>query len=485
MRTSYPRARPAAQSQAQPAGPSYGGGAVAARAERDTAGARVLFGLVIALLLFSVGRIGEVVGFLGNVPIAKLLIVAVVITLVVSRGKLIDTTAFKARQFKLVMALAALCLFSFVYSAWRSQTFTFITVHLVMLVLLVVLIVGTTRSLPRLNLIALVTMLIGLPLALGALLAATSDRVKFGLTYDPNDLAYLLGILLPFLYARSQNTNRRLLRWGLYATMAVYVAAAVMTQSRGGMIGISLTAVYLSWKGLGMVDAQGRYEVKSRGRWHRLAALAVLGMLALIAMPDGAKQRLGTIFDLSNDYNITAADNDNGRLSIWKRGLSVLAQRPWGVGANAYPIADYMAGGRYITAHNSTLQAYVELGVVGGTLFIAIIVSTWRMAGRARRRILTMTPTPERTQLLGLFTAIRAALIVVIVSGSFLSQAYGLVLYVLVALAICAERLLGELAESSAEDEAAAQAQEAPSRQRARAGRIVRPGSRRSARRTA
>lgn len=446
MSTRFPPAAIGAAAQA-PAG-ARRAVATSGAPPTETTGARILFMLSITLLLFSMGRLGEVVSFLNSVPIAKLLMGMVVLTLLVARGRLLDLSTFKTTPLKLVIALITLCGLSLLFSAWRSQTLDFVTGHLPILAMLVVLIAGTTFTMDRLRAITLVAMFAGVPLALGASLEAAAGRVKFGFTYDPNDLAYLLAALLPLLFARSQVTGSRLLRWACYGAMAVYAMAAVLTQSRGGMIGIALMSTYLAWKGLVAVDASGRYETRSQGRWKRIGMLGVIGVVGILAMPGDAKQRLGTIFDLSNDYNITAKDNDNGRLAIWKRGLTVLASRPWGVGANAYPIADYMAGGRYITAHNSTLQAFVELGVVGGVIFVSILISTWRLAGRARKRALAMTPSPEISELIAMFTAIRAGLIVVVVSGSFLSQAYGHILYVLLVFCVCAYRLLERKAES-------------------------------------
>lgn len=410
--------------------------------DTGNAGARLMFVLAILMLLFTMGRLGEVVSFLHSIPIAKLLLAAALLTMVVARGRTMDLSPFRETPARLAVALFVMCAVSLLYSAWRSQTLTFVTTYLPMLAMLVVVIAGTTFTMERLRLITLAGMFSGVPLAIGASLEAASGRVKFGFTYDPNDLAYLLAALMPLLIARSQVTTSKLLKLACYGALGVYAMAAVLTQSRGGMIGIALMSTYLAWKGVVVVDPGGRYCNRGIGRWKRIAILGVIGVIGILAMPGDAKQRLGTIFDLSNDYNVTAADNDNGRLAIWKRGLTVLVSRPWGVGANAYPIADYMAGGRYITAHNSTLQAFVELGLVGGALFLAILVSTWRLAGRARKRAMAMTPTSEITELIALLTAVRAGLIVIVVSGSFLSQAYGHILYVLLTFCVCAVRLL-------------------------------------------
>jgi O-antigen ligase len=279
-------------------------------------------------------------------------------------------------------------------------------------------------------------MFAAVPLAVEVVFSTASGRRQAGLTYDPNDLAFLIGALLPLLLVRAPFVSNRLTRWVLYGVVILYLVAAVLTQSRGGMTGIASMAIFLAWVGIGQISSRGDFVTGRSGRWVRIALVLCFGALSMLFMPHDAKQRLGTVFDISDDYNLVVSEDGSGRLAIWKRGLETLAERPWGVGANVYGVADALAGGRYMTAHNSLLQVFVELGVPGGLIFISMLVSTWRMNGSVRKGILARKPTPERSELLALTTGLRASMVAIVVAGSFLSQAYGLVLFVIIALSV-------------------------------------------------
>jgi hypothetical protein len=399
-------------------------------------GDQLACGLTSVLLLFSVGRVGELFPLIGSLPVVKLLMALLVITIIVNRGAVLDWRLFGSGPVRLTIALAVICCVSITYSVWRRQTLDFLTSQLLIVIALVVLVSGIGSTLARLRWLTTVVMFAAVPLAVEVVFSTASGRRQAGLTYDPNDLAFLIGALLPLLLVRAPFVSNRLTRWVLYGVVILYLVAAVLTQSRGGMTGIASMAIFLAWVGIGQISSRGDFVTGRSGRWVRIALVLCFGALSMLFMPHDAKQRLGTVFDISDDYNLVVSEDGSGRLAIWKRGLETLAERPWGVGANVYGVADALAGGRYMTAHNSLLQVFVELGVPGGLIFISMLVSTWRMNGSVRKGILARKPTPERSELLALTTGLRASMVAIVVAGSFLSQAYGLVLFVIIALSV-------------------------------------------------
>jgi O-antigen ligase len=383
-----------------------------------------------------------VIPLVGSLPVVKLLMISLFITLIATRGTVFDFRLLGSRPVKLIMALAVICCMSIAYSVWPRQTLDFLASQLLVIVALVVLICSTAVTLERLRRLITVVMLAALPLVFEAIFSEASGRRQAGLTYDSNDLAFLIGALLPLLLTRTPYVSWRLIRWGLYGVMVMYLFAAVLTQSRGGMIGIASMALFLAWNGIGQMSGARKYFVGRDGRWARVALLLSMGAASIFLMPDDARQRLGTIFNLSDDYNVVVADDGSGRLAIWKRGLTTLVEQPWGVGANVYGVADSLAGGRYMTAHNSMLQVFVELGVLGGLVFVGMLVSTWRLSGSTRRLILAGEPSPKRSELLAMITGLRASIVAIIVAGSFLSQAYGLILYTIIALSVASANVV-------------------------------------------
>ena len=161
------------------------------------------------------------------------------------------------------------------------------------------------------------------------------------LSYDPNDLALLFVVALPFiLYLYS--TSERKAKIVLVGLGMLCLYGVVLTRSRGGMLALMVVGAL----------------VLSRSRLSRnaklttvAAAVIVFGILAGTAW----KERIATIWDPQTEYDRTAG----GRTEIWQTGLMLLLTRPWGAGMDGFVMAEgnyHGGGGKWNTAHNSFLQ---------------------------------------------------------------------------------------------------------------------------------
>jgi O-antigen ligase len=101
-----------------------------------------------------------------------------------------------------------------------------------------------------------------------------------------------------------------------------------------------------------------------------LASVFILGMLAL---------------DFTGGRGISAADGAD-RLEAWANGLEMFKSAPlFGIGFNGF--TDY----HEITAHNSFVLCLAELGLLGSTLWVAMLVTTTTnlnriISGQKKRR---------------------------------------------------------------------------------------------------
>jgi O-antigen ligase len=171
------------------------------------------------------------------------------------------------------------------------------------------------------------------------------DRLRgSGIYNDPNDLCLLLtvGMLVCLDRALGHGGSVRLLWAGLLGS---FVYALTLTHSRGGLLAVvaGLTAYFA-----------GRYGAKRTV------------LLWLVLAPVGLTVFAGrqTRFDL-DDGNDTAQH----RVRIWSDGFELIPSHPlFGIGAGRY--AEQCG----LVAHNSFVHAYVELGLVGGGLFLAAFV---------------------------------------------------------------------------------------------------------------
>ena len=163
-----------------------------------------------------------------------------------------------------------------------------------------------------------------------------------GIFQDPNDISLLIVFSAVIWGSILLDRSVGPLRFTALVPILVLVIGLLCTKSRGGMLaaGAALLAVVLSHYG-------------------RKAAI-VVGLICLCALPLVVGRQTGLGF----------SDGGTGheRITLWREGLAALRSPSlmFGIGQGMY--ADW-AG---LVAHNSFVHAYVELGIVGGTLFLGV-----------------------------------------------------------------------------------------------------------------
>jgi O-antigen ligase len=243
---------------------------------------------------------------------------------------------------------------------------------------------------------------------------------------DPNDAAGLLAMGAPFALANTRRSENRKTRMASWLMFGVICFAVIRTSSRGGVIALMI--------GVGLV------LVSSRGLRAIISSVAILALLSIgwQFVPPSLAGRFAVLGNSQEDYNMTSRD---GRIGVWKRGISYFAEKPvFGVGVGAFPIREGEQlraegnSGKWSAAHNSYIQAFAEQGFVGGSLFCLLLFATmWRVSAvfRVPSRVTGMSH-PEYLAALGAFAG----------SGMFLSHAYFWGFFALVALCGLAARTL-------------------------------------------
>lgn len=253
-------------------------------------------------------------------------------------------------------------------------------------------------------------------------------RLAAGGMYDANDMASLMAMSFPMaagLAARSAPGRWRLL--GVLITVSL-AGAIVATSSRGGILALLAGALVFS---LGFSVGRSMLIV---------LALTLLGIVAWNTATPEFRERMGTLTNLEQDYNTT---DDSGRKAVWKRGRQYIRDNPFlGVGAGNFPIAeggtltDQGRTGKWNAAHNAYIQAFAELGVVGGSLFVGILLAAFVRAASIwrARTVPARSPPLHRPELL-------AALLSFCAAAVFLSHAYFLPAFTLFGLIALADRV--------------------------------------------
>ena len=221
---------------------------------------------------------------------------------------------------------------------------------------------------------------------------------SFGFLNDPNDFAQTLVMVLPMLWWFHIPGRRFRNLWVVAAPAALVTYAIYLTQSRGALLGGAALALLGAQRTLG---------------WFRTMLLAVLVVVSIGVLSVGGREM--------SVKEQSAAQ----RVEAWQEGITMLRSKPvLGVGYGRF--TDH----HYLTAHNSFVLCFAELGLVGYFAWIGLIVLAFKGLSQAIR--LAPQGSPER-ELAGV---LRASLIAFLSCAWFLSRTYSPGLFALLALCV-------------------------------------------------
>jgi O-antigen ligase len=164
-----------------------------------------------------------------------------------------------------------------------------------------------------------------------------------GIFNDPNDIALILAVgayvCITFFLESKGSWARRL---AAVSVLAVLAYAMVLTHSRGGFL--ALTAGMMAF-------------LVARVGWRRSVPLAAVLLPILLVLFGGRAT------------NISLSDEDDTgyeRIQLWAEAIVFFKRAPvFGIGQHMF--AEEVG----MVAHNSYAHCFAELGIVGGTLFVA------------------------------------------------------------------------------------------------------------------
>ncbi len=384
-------------------------------------------------LIVMVGKVTEWVPGISGLPLAKVAFLFVVLYSARVWQKIAPVRVKSLRIAKPAIAFLVLAILSVFFSIYKSNTLIASESNLIVLIAFVTLI-KITQTMGDVERMLLALVGSAISLTVGVLVNYGGGRAHINDNFDPNDIAYVLDTLLPIViaYGVAHSQRRKRLAYGLAALMILVI---LLTGSRGGAIGLGAVALVWFAYPLSFAKSGELRGFSPGGMILKLTFLAMIGVVVWGQLPGDTRDRLATLLDLQHDYNADPHLNAS-RTVLWRRDIELTLERPIGYGAGSAATADGRAGGWYRTAHNSLVQALVELGVLGLVLFVSIYIVTWRELGKISRRGLQRSADRESARAALYARALRIGLLGNIVAGFFLSQAYSSCLFMTVA--ICA-----------------------------------------------
>ena len=248
-----------------------------------------------------------------------------------------------------------------------------------------------------------------------------------GMFGNPNEMAMHFVMMTPLTVVLGIAAKSKVMRWTYFGMGAMFVAANMVTYSRGGFLGLLGCSVVLAWK---------------LGRKYRLnvtIASVVLGSIAIIAAPGNYGLRMLSIFVPGLD----AVGSSDQRRELLQRSLLVTARNPWGIGIGNFPIV----GVRNLQTHNAFTQVSSELGILGLIAYLVFMVSPFRKLSAIER---TLFDQNRLNWFYYLSIGLQASIIGYMVSSFFASVAYNWFIYYLIAYAVAFRRIYSMKEESAA-----------------------------------
>ncbi|AKJ29895.1 O-antigen ligase family protein [Caldimonas brevitalea] len=227
-------------------------------------------------------------------------------------------------------------------------------------------------------------------------------RVRWlGFLNDPNDFAQAMVMAMPLLWATYRPGRRWRTLMLLVLPSLALLYAIYLTHSRGAMLGVgAMLAV---------------------GLRRRLGPVKSAMMVALLA---GA----AIVSSMGGEREFSSKEGSAGeRIEAWSTGLMMLKSHPlFGVGYGNF------TEHHYLTAHNSFVLCFSELGLFGYFTWLGLLVVTYKGMSRV---MASRTPDSAEFQMAEL---LRMAFVGFLVCAWFLSRTYQPTLYFLLGLCVAA-----------------------------------------------
>jgi putative inorganic carbon (HCO3(-)) transporter len=239
-----------------------------------------------------------------------------------------------------------------------------------------------------------------------------------GMFENPNDMALHFVIITPLAIVSAIASKNKV--WSIiYFSMAgLFIAANMVTFSRGGFLGLLASAIVLAWK---------------LGRKYRLnvsIASIVIGGLMILLAPGNYGLRMLSIFIPGLD---PVGSSDQRRILL-ERSILVTLRNPWGIGIGNFPIV----GVQNLVTHNAYTQVSAELGILGLAAYLIFMISPFRKLGAIER---TIFAKDKHDWFFYLSIGLQASIVGYMVTSFFASVAYNWFIYYLIAYAVAFRRI--------------------------------------------
>lgn len=240
---------------------------------------------------------------------------------------------------------------------------------------------------------------------------------------DNNTLALAMVTIAPLLFYVATRAPTKWVKRAALAMAGLTMLAAIGSYSRGALLGTFAMGFFL-W-------------VKSTSKFKTGLAFLVIVPVVFSLMPPEWTGRMHSIQTYDEDASAT------GRLNSWHFAFNVANTFVLGGGPNVFTPHMFMLYApepdRYYDAHSIYFQVLGEQGYVGLAIFLLMFVVAWRTGSRVIRHC---RDKEELVWALMLARMCQVSMIGYLAAGAFLTLAYYDLIYYVIAIMVCLEKIL-------------------------------------------
>lgn len=239
-----------------------------------------------------------------------------------------------------------------------------------------------------------------------------------GMFGNPNDMALHLVMFAPLAFVLGIMSKNILSKVAYFVSAALMIGANMVTQSRGGFLGLVAIFAVLVWK------------LSKKARLKVILASVFVAAAIIVAAPGDYGKRVISIFDVSQD----ASGSHDQRRILLEKSIVVTLRNPWGIGLGNFPIV----GERNLQTHNAFTQVSSELGWLCLIAYLIFLISPIRKLAAIERQMFARGDT---SWIYYLSIGLQTCIIGYMVSSFFVSVAYQWFVYFPIAYAVCLRRI--------------------------------------------
>lgn len=341
---------------------------------------------------------------------------------------------FESKEVKLYSLFYLLMIFGIPFAYHRRFAFDYVILLYVSNMIVFYVFILQVNSFDRLRKVLIVMLISSLFYSIFSLIYGSFIGGRYfiyGAMFDPNDIAFVLISLFPMSIYFVITKYGKILGALAIVNILASVAVILLTASRAGTLSLFVISSMLFFTNIGKLKKS-----------YKLLFVASIGIVALFYLDSINIERLLTITEIGEDYNVTA---EQGRIHIWERSFQLILANPLtGVGVNCTPIAIGTLRDSlgliplWQVTHNSYVQVALEVGVIGIYVFIKLIYICVSNFNKYRKQNSSSAESVEVRNISGL---ILTAFIGQLVIAFFLTQAYSILFTMFFAMSVVIRKL--------------------------------------------